>query len=100
MLQAEEEIKSRYSEADFKKLKKYGFTGMNLEQCAIKTENKEDYDIFYRNFSRNIHATDYMEFFLRQNIELSPTGALYLEVRNQVSYQIAINSFGSHGGRG
>jgi Family of unknown function (DUF5677) len=92
MLQAEEEIKSRYSEEAFKKLKKYGFAGMNLEQCAIKTENKETYDIFYRNFSRNIHATDYMEFFLRQNIELTPTGPLYLEIRNQVSYQIAINS--------
>jgi Family of unknown function (DUF5677) len=46
MLQAEEEIKSRYSESEFKKLKKYGFTGMNLEQCAIKTENKKMYPIF------------------------------------------------------
>ena len=65
---------------------------MNLEQCAIKTENKETYDIVYRNFSRNIHATDYMEFFIRQNLELIRLGPLYLEMRNKTSYEVAINS--------
>src|SRR4030095_5454147 len=91
-LQAEKEIKSRYSEEDFKKLKQYGFTGMNLKECAIKTENEEMYHIVYRNFSRNIHATDYLEFVIRQNLELVPFAQLYLEMRNQTSYQIAINS--------
>jgi hypothetical protein len=91
-LQAEKEIKSRYSEEDFKKLKQYGFAGMNLKECAIKTENKEMYDIVYRNFSRNIHATDYLEFFIRQNLELIPFAQLYLEMRNQTSCQVAINS--------
>jgi len=50
------------------------------------------YDIVYRNFFRNIHATDYMEFFIRQNIELVRMGPLYLEMRNKTSYQVAIES--------
>src|SRR6266498_4889990 len=58
---------------------------------AERTERKTQ-DIVYRNFSRNIHATDYMEFFIRQNIELARMGPLYLEMRNKTSYQIAIES--------
>jgi len=63
---SEKEIASRYSEDDLKKIRKYGFTGLPIEQRAILTGHDEAYNIVYRNFSRNIHSTDYVEHYMLQ----------------------------------
>jgi hypothetical protein len=63
---AEKEIASRYTLEEIKRLKKYGFTGVPIEQRAKMTGHEEAYDIEYRNFSRNIHSTDYMELYMLQ----------------------------------
>ena len=92
LLDFEEQIADRYAKEELKKIRKYGFTGIPIEQRAIKTGNKETYDIIYRNFSRNVHANDYVELFLAQNPELSSFTPSTLESRIDIGYQTTINS--------
>lgn len=67
LIQSEKEISNRYNPDKLKRMKRYGFTGMNIESRAHFTGHKEAYDIIYRNFSRNIHSTDYLEHYIIQN---------------------------------
>src|SRR5262249_11327638 len=55
------EIEGRYSEQDLKAIKKNGFTGMSVEERCRSTGLQPVYDIMYRNLSRNIHSTDFVE---------------------------------------
>lgn len=57
----EKQIRDSCGEALFNELKQYGFSGLSLEARAVKTENKELYDLAYRMYSRNAHATDIHE---------------------------------------
>ncbi len=59
--QIEREIKSCYTNEEVERLKKYGFSGMSLEARAVKTGNKELYDLAYRLYSGHAHATDFHE---------------------------------------
>lgn len=61
----EQEISNRYSPEELKRIKAHGFTGIPIEQRASMTGHEAAYSIVYRNFSRNVHATDYMESYLR-----------------------------------
>jgi hypothetical protein len=55
------DIQSRYTEQEFKQLKKYGFSGISVEERTRRTGNKPYYDLVYRMYSRNVHATDTYE---------------------------------------
>lgn len=57
----EKEIKDSCGVALANKIKKYGFSGLPLEARALETGNKELYDLAYRLYSRNVHATDINE---------------------------------------
>jgi len=61
----EEAIASRYSEDELARLRRNGFTGLPIEQRAAMTGHVDAYNIAYRNFSRNIHSTDYLESYLK-----------------------------------
>jgi hypothetical protein len=65
LAQHEKEISERYPADELSRIRKHGFTGIPIEQRASQTGHEEAYSIVYRNFSRNVHATDYMESFLR-----------------------------------
>jgi len=58
------EIASRYSPDELRSLTRYGFTGLTIEGRARLTGHKEAYNVVYRNFSRNVHSTDYLEHSL------------------------------------
>lgn len=62
----ESEIISRYSPGEIKRLRKFGFTMLPLEQTAKITGDVDVYNIVYRNFSRNVHSADFMEHHLLQ----------------------------------
>lgn len=70
LLDQEHEIAQRYSESEIKKIKKHGFSGLNVEQRANQVGLSEYYNIVYRNFSRNVHSTDFMELALFNNPNL------------------------------
>jgi hypothetical protein len=57
----EAEIKSRYSETDFRDLKRYGFSGISLESRARRTGNIQWYNCAYRLYSKHAHGTDFDE---------------------------------------
>jgi hypothetical protein len=67
LLETEKNITSRYSESELKKIRRYGFSGLNVEQRAQQAGFSDLYDIVYRNFSRNVHSTDFMELTLLHN---------------------------------
>jgi hypothetical protein len=69
-LDQEREIANRYSESELKKIKKHGFSGLNVEQRAQQAGLSDYYNIVYRNFSRNVHSTDFMELTLLHNPNL------------------------------
>jgi hypothetical protein len=58
---AEVEIKSRYSETEFRNLKKNGFSGISLEARARSTDNIQWYNAAYRLYSKHAHGTDFDE---------------------------------------
>ena len=55
------EISGRYSVGELESLKKNGFTGLTVEQRSQKAGHNAVYQIMYRNLSRNVHGTDFME---------------------------------------
>lgn len=83
-----EEIQSRYSSSEIATLRKYGFTGLSIENRAKLAGHEDAYQIVYRNFSRNVHSTDYVEHlggpsifgedFHREYIDSRDTATLYV----------------------
>lgn len=55
------EISGRYTPSELAALKKHGFTGQSVEQRSLKAGYSHVYQIMYRNLSRNVHATDFVE---------------------------------------
>lgn len=55
------EISGRYSASELEALKKNGFTGLTVEQRSQKVGHNGVYQIMYRNLSRNVHGTDFVE---------------------------------------
>ena len=92
-IEPEKEISKRYSPEELKKLKQHGFTGMNVEQRAKRFGLSDVYNICYRNFSRNVHSTDFMELILQEYPGLiSRDHDAYLEERNAVCCILAFIS--------
>ena len=81
----EKDIASRYAPEDLHRMRKHGFTGVPIEQRASLTGHEAAYSVVYRNFSRNVHSTDYMESYLKSEIYDLPDQAEYLESRDVVS---------------
>jgi len=68
LAEQEKEISTHYSPEELKQIKAHGFTGIPVEQRASLTGHEEAYSIMYRNFSRNIHSTDYMESYFKAGL--------------------------------
>jgi hypothetical protein len=98
--QHEKEIATRYSGEELARLKRYGFSGMSVERRAARSGLSDEYNICYRNFSRNVHSTDFTELFLQENPRMISTARrAHLESRDRVCCQIAFISAGgiTHG---
>lgn len=89
LLESETKIASRYGAEDLSRLRKHGFTGLPVEQRATQTGHEDAYNIVYRNFSRNIHATDYVESFMKADLLAGSEGAEYRESRDIAAHYTA-----------
>ena len=79
------------------KIKKHGFSGLNVEQRAQQAGLSDHYNIVYRNFSRNVHSTDFMELALFHNPEMLKKISFenYTDSRDYIGCEITfISSFG------
>ena len=85
----EQEMASRYTEKEFKRLRKYGFTGLPIEQRASLTGHEEAYNVVYRNFSRNIHSTDYVESYMKIGLYSTSMDKEYIESRDSIAQYTA-----------
>jgi len=81
-------IRGRYTAQEFNRLRRYGFSGLSLEQRATSTGHVEAYQIVYRNFSRNIHSTDYAEH-IGDGVVPGDRHDSYLHSRNIVILYVA-----------
>jgi len=87
--QREREIKARRSPSEVKALRKHGFTQMTVEQRAREMHHSDMYNMVYRNFSRNVHGSDYAECLSRE-LELNTVPhAVYTMERDKVSFSTA-----------
>ena len=85
----EKEISDKYTEKEYRGMKSHGFSGVPIEQRAEKTGHGLAYSVVYRNFSRNIHSTDYLESYLKEGIYEMSDKEKYLESRDVVAQSIA-----------
>jgi len=85
----EKEISARYDADDLKRLRTHGFTGAPVEQRANMTGHAVPYQVMYRNFSRNIHSTDYMESYLKAGLIGMKHDQSYLDSRDIVAHYTA-----------
>lgn len=95
-LNQEREIANRYSDSELKKIKRHGFSGLNVEQRARQAGMSDYYNIVYRNFSRNVHSTDFMELTLFHDpniLEKMPFSS-YTESRDFIGCEITFISAG------
>lgn len=90
---AEEVLANRYGPSELAKLRKHGFSGMNVEQRARQSQRSATYDIVYRNFSRNVHSSDFMELLMLDDADVLGAGrADYVENRDEVACNVAFDS--------
>jgi len=88
------EIRARYSSSEIKKLRKYGFTGLSIENRAKLAGHEDAYQIVYRNFSRNVHSTDYVEHLGSPNTFGEDFHREYIDSRDIVTLYVAHFSAG------
>jgi len=85
-------VKKKYSQSDIKKIKKYGFPQTSIEDLARKYSKITEYNIMYRNFSRNVHANDTAEYIIKQDILLKDNYN-YIEFRNEAAFGLTFRLF-------
>ena len=88
--EAEQIIVERYSLEEFRAIKRNGFTDQSLENRCRTIGELSAYNTIYRNFSRNVHSTDYVEQFGGDLVE--PNFSEFLETRNNIMLGVARNS--------
>lgn len=88
------DIQSRYSPSEITKLQRYGFTGLSIEKRAQVAGHEEAYHIVYRNFSRNVHSTDYVEYLGSSHIFGEDFNKEYIDSRDTVTLNVAHFSTG------
>lgn len=96
----ERRVKARYTEAEWRAIASNGFSGLNLEQrCSAldkyydQNNFTETYNIVYRNFSRNVHATDIAELLMYVDPSVISTSSVGLvESRDATSCDVAMSA--------
>jgi hypothetical protein len=89
LLQDEQNLIDKYGKDMATKMRNNGFTGISVEERARQLGLVDLYNIIYRNFSRNIHNTDYMEH-LWQGIAEPHRWEQYKDIRDHVALSTAI----------
>jgi predicted restriction endonuclease len=90
MLEREQQLIAKYGPDAAKKMRRHGFSGLSIEERAKRVGLSTEYDIIYRNFSRNIHNTDYMEHLAERGAMSKERWQHYQDVRNDTALSAAI----------
>ena len=94
------EVKKRYSMDEIKQIRKNGFIKVTIEELAKQGNKISWYQYMYRNFSRNVHANDLVEYFYKVGIHIYNEEYEGENLRNEVAimhahecfFEIAVNA--------
>lgn len=90
MLNYEQQLIAKYGKGTAVKMRQYGFSCLSIEERAKQVSLSTEYNIVYRNFSRNIHNTDYMEHLAERGAISKERWQQYQDVRDHVAISTAI----------
>lgn len=90
MLNDEQQLIAKYGKATAEKMRRHGFSGLSIEERATQTGLSTEYNIVYRNFSRNIHNTDYMEHLTERGAIGKERWQRYQDIRDHTALSTAI----------
>ena len=90
LLRLEEKLVNLHGKETVKLMRRNGFSGLSVEDRARELGLSDLYNVVYRNFSRNVHGTDYMEHFILQGMADLGRGADYEELRDRITMSTAI----------
>jgi hypothetical protein len=90
MLNDEQQLIAKYGRGTADKMRRHGFSGLSIEERAKQVSLSTEYNIIYRNFSRNIHNTDYMEHLAERGAIGKGRWQHYQDVRDHTALSAAI----------
>ena len=90
LLVLEEKLFGQYGDTAARDMRRHGFSGLSIEGRANELGLSDLYNVIYRNFSRNVHGTDYMEHFREQGMGARGKLAEYEDLRDHVALSTAI----------
>ena len=90
LLALEGQLVVRYGKNCARAMRRHGFSGLSVEERANELGLGDLYNVVYRNFSRNVHGTDYMEHIRLQGIGNGSELADYEDLRDHVALSTAI----------
>jgi hypothetical protein len=91
LLQAEKILIEKHGKDIAQKLRRNGFSGLSIEDRAKQVGLSGLYNIVYRNFSRNVHNTDYMEHLALQGVGKPERWNQYRDIRDHIALSTAIS---------
>ena len=90
LIALEKKLVEGYGDKPAKAMRRYGFSGLSVEDRANELDLGDLYNIVYRNFSRNVHGTDYMEHIRAQGMRAASRWPDYEDLRDHVALSTAI----------
>jgi hypothetical protein len=90
MLEREQQIIAKYGKDTADKVRRHGFSGLSIEERAKHVDLSTEYHIVYRNFSRNIHNTDYMENLAERGAISKERWEHYQDARDDTALSTAV----------
>ena len=90
MLEYEQQLTAKLGKDTADKMRRHGFSGLAIEERAKHVGLTTEYNIVYRNFSRNIHNTDYMEHLAERGAIPKERWQRYQDVRDDTALSTAV----------
>lgn len=90
LLDFEKKLIEQYGKATARAMRRHGFSGLSVEDRANELGLSDLYDVVYRNFSRNVHGTDYMEHLGGQGVGDTGEWLEFEDLRDHVALSTAV----------